>query len=480
MRVPSLEFFGFTVIVAILFRVAPGAQWRRAVMLAANAVFLAGFASDPAAYAPFAAFLAVGYAALRLIQDGGVRSRWFIAPLVLAILAAFVWLKKYSFVPRDVVLPFPYVVVGLSYIFFRVLHLLIDASQDALPERILLIDYLGYTLNFCCLVSGPIQRYPDYARAGPTAPAPLDVVIAGEALERIIIGFFKVSVVSAALLALHRHALGMLSPDQPLGERVGLGTAIVALYPLYLYCNFSGYTDCVIGAGRFLGLVLPENFAQPFGARNFIEFWSRWHITLSSWLKTYVYNPLLLISMRHLASPRLEPWLAVVAFFVTFFLVGVWHGQTSEFLFFGVLQGGGVAANKLYQISMIGRLGRRRYRALCENLAYRSLTRGMTFAWFAFTLLWFWSNWQQLGALDSMLGGAACLAVGVVLVIAADVSLAALEAVRSHACSWLWLGEPVLLSRYVRTVWGTTLFVVSFAVLALTNMKAPDIVYQAF
>jgi len=245
---------------------------------------------------------------------------------------------------------------------------------------------------------------------------------------------------------------------------------------LYLYCNFSGYTDCAIGAGRFLGLVLPENFARPFAATNFIDLWSRWHITLSSWLKTYVYNPLLLISMRHLASPHLEPWLAVAAFFVTFFLVGVWHGQTSEFLFFGVLQGGGVAANKLYQITMTVRLGRRRYRALCENSAYRSLACGMTFAWFAFTLLWFWSNWQQLGTLASTLGGATCLAVGVVLVIIADVSLAALDAVRSR----LRLAEPVLLSRYVRTVWGTTLVVVSFAVLAVMNMKAPDIVYQAF
>jgi len=480
MPVPSLEFFGFTFIVATLFRLAPKAQWRRAIMLVANVVFLAGFASKPAAYTPLAAFLAFGYAALHVIQGGDVRSPPTSGAFVFAILAAFVWLKKYSFVPRDALLPFPYVVVGLSYIFFRVLHLLIDASQDALPERIRLIDYLGYTLNFSCLVSGPIQRYQDYARVGPSAPAPLDVMVTGEALERIITGFFKVSVVSVALLALHDHALGTLSSEQALGERVLLGVAIIALYPLYLYANFSGYTDCVIGAGRILGLVLPENFARPFTAANFMDFWSRWHITLSSWLKTYVYSPLLLISMRRLASPYFEPWLAVAAFFVTFFLVGVWHGQTSEFLFFGVLQGGGVAVNKLYQIMMTTRLGRRRYRALCENLAYRSLARGMTFAWFAFTLLWFWSNWRQLGTLASTLGSVTCLVVGVALVIIADIALVALEAVRSCARRWLWLGGPILLSRYWRTVWGTTLAVVSFAVLAVMNMKAPDIVYQAF
>jgi alginate O-acetyltransferase complex protein AlgI len=87
---------------------------------------------------------------------------------------------------------------------------------------------------------------------------------------------------------------------------------------------------------------LPENFDRPFSSDNFLNFWSRWHITLSEWLKTYVHNPLLLNLMRRYPSPALQTCWGVLAVFVTFFLIGVWHGQTLVFVFFGVLQGLGV------------------------------------------------------------------------------------------------------------------------------------------
>lgn len=478
--VPSLAFLGFAAIVAILCRLCSDPTWRRGVFAIANIVFLAGFAAVPLAFLPLAGFLLSGYVCLILIQRGMVRASWATTAFLLAIVVAFVWLKKYTFVPNDLWLSFPYLVVGLSYIFFRVLHLLIDAAQDALPNRVGLLDYIGYTLNFCSLVSGPIQRYQDYARHNPASPAELDLITAGSAMERIIIGFFKVDVVSTVLSAAQHEALNALTPNQSFWMRVGLGATIVALYPLYLYANFSGYTDFVIGAGRFIGLLLPENFSRPFSSSNFIEFWSRWHITLSNWLKTYVYNPLLLTLMRHLSSPRIEPWLAVVAFFVTFFLVGVWHGQTSEFLFFGVLQGGGVAINKLYQTEMTHRLGRKRYRVLCETPLYRMLARGLTFTWFAFTLLWFWSSWGQLNTLAVDLGERACFTSVAVLIAAATLALAAAEAMRGYALRWTWSGQSILLSRYTRTAWGTTLAVASIATVVLMNMKAPDIVYQAF
>lgn len=478
--IPSLAFLGFTAIVAILCRVCSDPTWRRGVFAAANVVFLAGFAAAPLTFVPLAGFLLAGYVCLILIQRGMVRAGWATGAFLLAIIVAFVWLKKYTFVPADLLLPFPYLVVGLSYIFFRVLHLLIDAAQDALPERVGLLEYIGYTLNFCSLVSGPIQRYQDYARNNPASLAELDVIAAGSAVERIIVGFFKVDVISTVLSAAQHEALNALTPVQSFWVRIGLGAAVVALYPLYLYANFSGYTDFVIGAGRFLGLLLPENFSRPFSSTNFIEFWSRWHITLSNWLKTYVYNPLLLTLMRNLPSPRVEPWLAVAAFFVTFFLVGVWHGQTSEFLFFGVLQGGGVAINKLYQTEMTRRLGRKRYRHLCEASLYRMVARGLTFTWFAFTLLWFWSSWGHLNTFATDLGAPACFASVAVLIAAATLALAATEALRGYALNWTWSGQSILLSRYTRTAWGTTLAVASIATVVLMNMKAPDIVYQAF
>jgi D-alanyl-lipoteichoic acid acyltransferase DltB (MBOAT superfamily) len=478
--IPSLAFLGFTAAVAALYYAGRGPFWRRCIFALANIVFLAGFARAPAAFVPLVAFLLFGYCAVALIQRGYARRGWAVAGFVVTVILAFVWLKKYSFVPGELWLASPYTVVGLSYIFFRILHLIVDAGQDALPERVGLLDYIGYTLNFFSLVSGPIQRYPDYAANGPATPARPDIVAAGVATERIVIGFFKVGIVSALLLQLQHQAISALTPGEPFLTRAGLGLAIVALYPLYLYANFSGYTDFVIGAARFLGLILPENFNRPFTSANFIDFWSRWHITLSSWLKTYVYNPLLLTLMRRVPSRGAEPWLAVTAFFVTFFLVGVWHGQTSEFLFFGILQGGGVAVNKLYQIEMTRRLGRKRYRALCDNVAYRVAMRGLTFTWFAFTLLWFWSNWRQMQGLVTTIGGEACAAGLAGLVLAAALALSAGTVLRAWAVEWRWRGESILLSRYTRTAWGTALAVVSVSAIVLMGMKAPDIVYQAF
>jgi D-alanyl-lipoteichoic acid acyltransferase DltB (MBOAT superfamily) len=227
-------------------------------------------------------------------------------------------------------------------------------------------------------------------------------------------------------------------------------------------------------------LPLPENFDRPFSSDNFITFWSRWHITLSEWLKTYVYTPLLMTLMRRYPSPALEPFWGVFGFFVTFFLIGVWHGRTSEFIFFGVLQGLGVSGNKLYQIVMTKRLGRKGYKALCDNYLYVTLCRGLTFTWFTFTLLWFWSNWHQLGALSHALGKSMILGVWLSIFIVSTIVLAAWEEIRKILWATGSPDKPFLLSRYVRTAWSTALLVIVLAVTMLTNQPAPEIVYKTF
>src|SRR6185312_6745289 len=110
--------------------------------------------------------------------------------------------------------------------------------------RVGLLSYLNYTLDFTALTSGPIQRYQDYHRT-EEAPLPLDLVVAGRAVERIVIGYFKVAIVSMLLAQAQHAAINTLDAEIALPQRVGLGTAIVAIYPLYLYANFSGYMDVV-------------------------------------------------------------------------------------------------------------------------------------------------------------------------------------------------------------------------------------------
>src|SRR5450755_4335504 len=171
---------------------------------------------------------------------------------------------------------------------------------------------------------------------------------------------------------------------------------LAVVYPFFLYANFSGYIDIVIALARLMRVRLPENFDRPFSASSFLDFWNRWHMTLSTWLKTYVYNPLLVALMRRISSLAMQPFLGVFCFFVTFFLIGVWHGRTSEFIIFGVLQGGGVAVNKFWQVGLTSALGRKGYKELAKNPLYVAFGRGLTFTWFAFTLFWFWADWKQI------------------------------------------------------------------------------------
>ena len=477
MNVPSPQFLAFAAVAAVAFNAGGALWWRRMVLLITNGLFLASFSHDIAAFLPFAGFLLLGYAAQRVTWN---RQNTRLFPVLLIVtLAAFFWLKRYSFFPSEAFLPFPYLLVGLSYVFFRVIHLIVDSHEGDVAKPVDPLSYLNYTLNFTSLVSGPIQRYQDY-HAMESEPLPLDLPVAGRALERIIIGYFKVAILSMLLSQAQHRAADALAGAQTGAETVWLGAQVVALYPLYLYCNFSGYVDVVIGVARFFRIALPENFERPFSAGNFLDFWSRWHITLSHWLKTYVFTPLMLVMMKRVTAPRLAPFLAVIAFFVTFFLVGIWHGQTSEFVVFGFLQGLGVSGNKLYQVVMGLWLGKKGYKTLAQNGLYHAVSRGLTFAWFAFTLLFFWGNWSQIDALGNDLGwnaGMACLAAIWAL---ATVVLALWETLRTRVVPIGGTAHSWLMSHYVRTAEATALVAVTAAILLLLNAPAPDIVYKAF
>jgi len=473
MNAPSFQFLGFAIAGALLFNLSGALVWRRLVLLALNLVFFALFASSIVSVLPYAGFLLTGYVAILVLRRRPTQAMFLL--FLALVLFAFFWLKRYSFVPPALSLPFVYTTIGLSYVFFRVLHLVIDVGQGAITERISPLSYINYTLHFPALISGPIQLYPEYHRMESEERLPLDIFVIGQATWRIALGFFKVVIVSVLLIEAQRRCIASLAPDLPLTQRVLDSALIGAIYPLFLYANFSGYTDFVIGVGLLFRFRLPENFNNPFAAENFIAFWSRWHITLSNWLKTYVYMPLLVTCMRRVPSRAAEPYFGVFAYFVTFFLVGAWHGQTSMFLFFGVLQGGGVAMNKLYQIVMTNRLSRKGYRALCENPLYRALSRGLTFTWFAFTLLWFWSSWQQLGLFIDTATMPAFLLGWLLVFLAASAALAGLAAIQTHAAQLSWLR-----TRYVGTAAVTGMMMVVLISVAIVAGPAPDIVYKNF
>lgn len=477
MIVPSLQFLAFALCAALVFNVSTRVYWRQAVLLVVNFLFLLSFSRVPSAFIPFAAFLGWGFLVLRTTRDRPA-SHLFVVMLI-SVVVVFLWLKRYSFIPHAAFLRFPYLTIGLSYVFFRMLHLIIDNHQGAVETKVSGLSFINYSLNFTSLTSGPIQRYEDYRRMELEC-LPLNLAVVGVALERVILGYFKVAVVSMLLSLFHQQVIAALVVDQTLWGRTLNAALIASIYPVYLYFNFSGYVDVVIGVARLFRIELPENFDRPFSSQNFIAFWSRWHITLSNWLKTYVYNPLMMAGMSRIQSPALAPYVSVFAFFVTFFLVGLWHGPTTEFIFFGVLQGGGVAANKLYQITVQNLLGRKEYRALSGNPYYQALCRGLTFSWFAFTLFWFWSTWSQIAGIYRSAGVLAATLSWLVIVAASTFALALMEIVHRSTPTYTWQGAPIVESRYVRTAWTTVLAVVVLGITVLLDSPAPDIVYKTF
>ncbi len=376
---------------------------------------------------------------------------------------------------------FAYVTIGLSYIFFRILHLQIDSNSGEIEESIGPITYFNYTCNFATLASGPIQLYQDFkATPGLSVNSRVDSTAIVPALERILRGVIKTNVLALAVSRMRENAVDVLLTSSHPSAKLTSGILVFALYPIFLYCNFSGYIDIVIGVGELLGFHLPENFNRPFSARNFLDFWGQWHITLSNWLKRYVFNPIMLTVMRRFPSVTLEPFWAVLAYFITFALIGVWHGQTSEFLFFGFLQGLGVSMNKLYQILMTKRLGRSAYKKLAAEPWYRAACRGLTYTWFAFTLIWFWSNWKQMDAFYRRLGLADTLAVWFAIFLVATVVLAIWEAIRARVFALQWDGMSVVDSMFARAAWSCMLAVIVIAVTLLAGQSAPDMVYKAF
>ena len=477
----SLQFLLFGLVTAALSNLSRSRVWRSIVLMAASLIFLAMLAKSAVVLIPLAAFLLFGYGALVMRKRGWSKGAAWTIP---AVILVYVWLKKYTFLPERSFLHFPYFILGISYIFFRVLHLLIEAGEGAGTEEKQHVGfgaYLLYTLNFTTLVSGPIQRYDEFARDQfAVQPLPLGPGVIGLQLERIIRGFFKVNVLAMLLHTMQENGLEQLTQPVPIEHKLFAAIQLTVAYPLFLYANFSGYIDIVIALARLMRIRLPENFDRPFSASSFLDFWNRWHITLSTWLKTYVYNPLLLALMRRISSLALQPFLGVICFFVTFFLIGVWHGRTSEYIVFGVLQGGGVALNKLWQLWLTRILGRKAYKELAKNAIYIAFARGLTFSWFAFTMFWFWANWKQIGTIFSAIAVVPWLTVWLMIWFGATAALAIWERLRAVLLKLETSEGPALTSRYALVVYATALAVIALVVTVVLNQPAPGIVYKAF
>ena len=480
MDTASFQFVIFGLAAALVSNIKGNSHiWRSSVLMLASIAFLGVLAHNPVALLPLVGFLLLGYAGLGLLERGWSRS---LVWTILAVIFAYMWLKKYTFLPEGIFIDYPYFTLGLSYIFFRILHVLIETGDGGdEKQHIGPGAYLLYTLNFTTLVSGPIQHYDEFARDQfAREPIPLGPRVVGLQLERIVRGFFKVNVLSVLLHTVQEDALAQMQQPFPVSLRLFAAFRLAVVFPFFLYSNFSGYIDIVIALARLMRVRLPENFERPLSASSFLEFWSRWHITLSDWFKKYVYNPLLVALMRRIPSPSAVPWLDVLSLFATFFLVGVRHGRTSAFVVYGLLQGGGISINRLWQLGLTRVMGRKGYKVLAVNPVYVSFGRGLTFSWFSLTLFWFWARWKEIYQVFVAISVVQWLGVWLAIWISATLVLAAWEVLRSVLLSIRTAEGPALTSRYARVVYASGLALVAVLMRLLLNQPAPSIVYKVF
>ena len=480
MSITSLSFLLFVCVVVIAANLVTSAQHRQWVLAAANLAFIGSQVSQPQALLPLLIFVALGYAALFWLRRGSV---WRLGTCLLLTIAAFVVLKRFAFLDGRFELPFIYLTMGLSYVLFRLIHLMVDAQAGELPAGISPLRYFNYSCNFLCFVSGPIQRFQDF-EADAARPLALDEATVFRAFSRVVAGFVKVVVFSAALnYVFTQFSAPLLTSEALAGMKLTASLSAAAVfYTLYLYFNFSGYMDIVIGVGGLLGQTLPENFRAPFGARNFLDFWTRWHITLSEWFRTYLFNPLLKALAGRFGSAGLMPWLGILSFFVTFLVMGLWHGTTAVFVAYGLLLGFGAAANKLWQLIMTRRLGKAGYRALAERPDYRYLCRGATFAYFALALVCLWVDLAQLTWLLGTLGAFGIAGSFALIALGSALAMLAWDVARTVLRD---LGATL-----IHPTGGASGFVVRNLFLAAQVLfilmaasffhKAPEFVYRAF
>lgn len=226
--------------------------------------------------------------------------------------------------------------LGLSFYTFQSISYLVDLHRGYGDRATHLVDYLLYIAFFPQLLIGPICRSRDLLPQ-LMGPAPNEVPDVSRAVSLIASGLFK-KMVLATWLATHLVDETFTAPENY--SSVELLVAAYG-YSMMLYCDFSGYVDMARGLALLLGFHLPDNFAGPYAATSIAEFWRRWHITFSNWLRDYIYLPL---GGSRRSKPRVY-----LNLFLTLLVAGAWHGAAWKFVLWGAAHGLALVAYKIVQ-----------------------------------------------------------------------------------------------------------------------------------
>lgn len=348
----STAFVVFFSVVLLVLRFAPSRGVRRWLLLIASGFFYATW--KPAYLLVLAAPIVIDYfCAIRMEESGDpeVRRRWLVVGVGsnILILAFFKYTNFFlgnvaaiaGFVPQHLAIILP---LGISFFTFKAISYIVEVHRGELKACRSFLGFATYVSYFPDLLAGPIVRasvfLPQMRRSlCPTWPR----IVVGS--QMILLGLTKKLLIADQMAIFADPVFA----EPGVYSALTVWSAVVA-YSLQIYCDFSGYSDIAIGMSKIIGIDLPENFNMPYLAQSPIDFWRRWHMTLTNWLRDYLY-----FSLPGLRESRRKRYRNAA---ITALLGGLWHGASWTFVSWGALHGLAVGANHWW-IARRRQLGRK-------------------------------------------------------------------------------------------------------------------------
>ncbi len=231
--------------------------------------------------------------------------------------------------------------IGISYMSFKTIQIMLEISDGLIKEKISIKDYLQFLLFFPTVSAGPIDRSRRFLKEiNEVMPRKEYLELAGDGVYRIVLGLLYKVVLSTYVYQM----LLVLS---------NTGTVVYSikymyLYTLYLFFDFAGYSLMAVGSSNILGIQTPMNFNKPFLSVDIKDFWTRWHITLSTWLRDFVFSRVLMqVIRKKWFKNRLHN--ATYAYMVNMLVMGFWHGLSVSYIVYGFYHGVLMAGFEVYQ-----------------------------------------------------------------------------------------------------------------------------------
>jgi alginate O-acetyltransferase complex protein AlgI len=324
-----------------------------------------------------------------------------------------------------------FIPLGISFFTFQQIALLIDSNDGEVSHPPGALDYTQFVIFFPQLIAGPIILFRELSgqlvdlRAGKGA----GLALFGPGLVVFLVGLFKKVCLADNMAPFANIVFSRVTEITMLEAWAG-----AVAYALQLYFDFSGYSDMAVGLGLMFGLCLPINFDTPFRAVSMIDFWKRWHITMTRFFMMYLYAPLALSLnrfglVRFTSSAILFPLTVATPIFFTFLVAGLWHGAGWTFIMFGAVNGAGLVINHLW-----------------KEAKFPALPRGLSWAMTMLTVLVSFVYFRAVNVADAH------------AVLAALISPSALV-----LPNWLsWLSAPLGLPWATLVVFKNGIFTVKF------------------